>query len=337
MDFDGFLSSLNQVTLSAWIPTVVGSLAVASIVVLLIGALGRQRTVINARGQRVPAPTDLERLFSPLMRLFLHRRAGGRGRLARELGWTGSRLSPEAFTAIPFILAPAGILLGLALGALIGTDLTTSGLFAAGFAMVGWFWIPSRHNAAIRARRKAAHEDAVIFMGQYARTAMTTRDMPTILAEMNKYVLQERSRFAARAGLRGSSRRAKGSYDSAVWVGLSQMMERGAQGLVREGATLEDPDLLQQFTVYCDDYDMANFLVHLRNASIQHRSLDAKQLDSEVRELRAARIDEVKASWARLTTMATVFLVLFNLPVLFAVILGPFIAPYIPVFLSGGF
>jgi hypothetical protein len=335
MDLASLLSNFEQIPPSSLILTVVGALAMAAIVVLLMGALGRQRESTDARGKRGPAPSDLERLFGPLMGAIIRRRAGGKGRLKRELGWTGSRLTPEIFTALPFVLAPAGILVGLALGTLVGADLTISGLFAAGFAVVGWFFIPSRHNAAIRGRRKAAHEDAVIFMGQYARTAMTTRDMPTILAEMNKYVLQERLRFAARAALR-VNRRARSSYDSAVWVGLSQMMERGAQGLVREGATLEDPDLLQQFAIYCDDYDMANFLVHLRNASIQHRSLDPKQLDAEVRELRAARIDEVKASWARLTTEATVFLVLFNLPVLFAVILGPFVAPYLPVFFSGG-
>lgn len=337
MDFNGFLSTLGQVTLSDWIPTVVGALIAASIVVLLMGALGRQRSVTNAAGARVSAPSDVERLFGPLLNAVLRRRAGGKGRLARELGWTGSRLSPEAFTVLPFVLTAAGILVGLAMGTLIKADLTPTGLFALAFAVIGWFYVPSRHNAAIRARRAAAHNDAVTFMGQYARTAMTTRDMPTILAEMNKYVLQERSRSAARAALRGANRRARGSYDSAVWMGLSSMMERGAQGLVREGATLEDPDLLQQYAIYCDDYDMSNFLVHLRNASIQHRSLDPRQLDAEVRELRTARIDEVKASVARVVMEATLYLVLFNLPILFAVILGPFLAPYLPALFSGNF
>jgi hypothetical protein len=333
---NGFLSSFSGVELLQLIPILFGGLIAAAIVVLLMGALGRPRMEIDTRGTRRPAPSDVERLFSPLASRLLRRRAGGRARLARELTWTRSRFSPELFTVIPVVAAPAAALIMFGVGVFEGMDTTMTAIICVAAALGGWFYVPSRHNAAMRRRRAAAHEDAVVFMGQYARTAMTSPDMPTIFAEMNRYVIEERHRFAARQLANPRRRYGVQPYDSAIWQGLVDMMARSSQGLVRDGATLEDPDILQQFVVFCDDPDMTTFLVHLRTASIQHRRLDPGQLDAEVRELRAARIDEARASWARLVNEATIYLVVFNLPILFGVILGPFLSPYIPGLLGGG-
>ena len=318
------------------IPVAFGGFIAAAIVVLLLGALGRPKMEVDPKGTRRPAPSDVERLFGPLSSRLLRRRAGGRARLARELTWVRSNLSPEIYTVIPYVAAPGAALILFGISVFVGMDTTTTALVCAAGALAGWFYISSRHNAAMRRRRAAAHEDAVVFMGQYARTAMTSPDMPTIFAEMNRYVIEERRRFAARQLANPRRRYGTQPYDSAVWQGLVDMMARSSQGLVRDGATLEDPDILQQFVVFCDDPDMTTFLVHLRTASIQHRRLDPGQLDAEVRELRAARIDEARASWARLVNEATIYLVVFNLPILFGVILGPFLAPYLPGLIGGG-
>jgi hypothetical protein len=204
-------------------------------------------------------------------------------------------------------------------------------------ALIGWFYLRSRLNSAMRKRQNLIRDDSIDLMGTYASIAVASSDMTTIFAEIDKQAQEEHARAALRFAQSGRTRSRPGPYDGEVYVGLHNMMTNAAQGLVRDGADVGNPDLLIAYAIYCNDDDMNDFLMQLRQATIQHRAVTSEQIEQQVRDLRALRIDQIRSTEASAQLKATVYLVFFNLIILFAVIMLPFIAPYIPQWLASQF
>jgi len=326
--------SFNSIAL----PLFTAGLAAVAVILIISALFSRPKTVVTVTGERKIEASDLEKFFLPLFNLLIRRRKGGRAQLERELLWTRSRFKPEAFLLLPFILTPAGFVAGFAFGYLfIALDAGTSLAVGGGGAVMGWFFLRSRLNSAMRKRQALIRDDSIDLMGTYASVSVASSDMTTIFAEIDKQSQEERERSRLRMVQSGRMRSRPGPYDGEVYVGLHNMMDNASQGLVREGADVENPDLLINYAIYCNDDDMNDFLMQLRQATIQHRSVTSEQIEQQVRELRLLRIDQIRSSEATQQLKATVYLVFFNLLILFAVIMLPFIAPFIPTWLHAQF
>ena len=318
------------------LPLFTAILAAVAVMLIFFAIFGRPKSVTTITGERRFEPSDVEKFFLPLAQMLIRGRVGGQAALARELQWTRSRLTPESYLLLPFVLTPTGFIGGLLIAYLaLGFDFQTALLCGLAGGVAGWFYLRSTHSRAIRSRQNKIRDDAIDLMGTYASVAVSSSDMTTIFAEIDKQVREERDRSKLRLAESGRRRSRPGPYDGDVYIGLSNMMDNANQGLVNESGDMDNPDLIQTYAIYCNDYDMTNFLMQLRQAAIQHRAIKSDQLEQQVRELRALRIDQVKATEAAQQLKATVFLVLFNLLILFAVILLPLVAPYIPTWISG--
>jgi hypothetical protein len=318
------------------LPLFAATLAAVGLMLLFFAIFGRPKKSLSITGELRFEPSDIEKFFLPLAQMLIRGRVGGQAQLARELQWTRSRLTPASYLLLPFVFTPTGFIGGLMLAYLVlGFDFQTALLCGLAGAVIGWFYLRSTHSRALRARQDLIRDDAIDLMGTYASVAVSSSDMTTIFAEIDKQVREERERAKLRLAGNGRRRSRPGPYDGEVYLGLSNMMDNANQGLVNESGDMEHPDLIQTYAIYCNDYDMTNFLMQLRQAAIQHRAIKSDQIEQQVRELRLLRIDQIKSTEASQQLKATVFLVLFNLLILFAVILLPLVAPYIPLWFSG--
>lgn len=310
--------------MSLVVPIIAALLALAT-VSLLFSAFRRQKTVLMSSGARRVAPSDIEKLLGPIARMLMGARGGGgRQRVAMQLQWANSRWSPEAYVLMPWILGPSLAVSAMVAFASIGLDFTLIG--AGGFlgGLVGFLYPGVKIGGRLKVRRAKIAADVPVFMAQYARTAAIDSNMNRILAEMYNRVIQERARTAARAGLEESIRlrRYGSAYASDLWTGLTVMMER-QEGLVRPTATFDDPDLLLEFIIWCDDADLAKFMVNQRLGRLENRKVEGTLVDKEVASIRKERIEQIKRSIPKQQTKAIMFLVGFCLPMLMAVLLIP--------------
>ena len=319
------------------IPALVAVAAAFAVILFMVGIFARPKIITRLDGQKDWDKSDLVKFLVPLADIFLKRRPGGRDQLQRELNWNRSRLSPEAFLLIPFILAPTGFIVGIIFAlAVVNLDFTTALMVGGLGAVIGWFFLRSSHNGKIRGRSARIRDDTIDFMGTFASVAVWSRDISTIFQEMNNQVLEEKNRSQGRLALNMTGRRRRpGPYDTEVYRGLSAMVEKAATGIIRADASMNNPDPIQEFAIHCDDYDMTNFLMQLRQNYLNRSGVDPEQIEKQVKELRALRIDEIKASEASFQLKATVYLVFFNLLILFIVLMAPFVAPYLPQIISG--
>ncbi len=320
------------------LPLFTAGLTVLAIVLIFYAIFSRPKTIITVTGEPRFEPSDLEKIFSPLFGTLVRRRVGGRAQLARELLWTRSRLKPEAFMLLPFILTPTGFVAAFALGYFaLAFDFATSIGFGFGGAIMGWVFLRSRHNSAMRKRQNIIRDDAIDLMGNYASVSVATDDPTTIFSEIDKQTQEEHARAKARFLTSGKNKAMRGPYDGDVYIGLHNMIIGSDQGLVLEGADVDSPDLLQSYAIYCNDDDMTAFLMQLRQTIIQKRTIEADQLEQQVRDLRELRVDQIRSWEATQAIKAMVYLVFFNLLILFTVLMLPFIFPFITPWLHQQF
>ncbi len=307
------------------VPLLAG-LLVAVTAVLVLGAFRRQRTILTPAGARL-APSDMERLFAPLARVLAARRKGGRRRLEQELTWARSGWSPELFVLAPWIGLPLGMLAAGGTGAIAELDADMLVAMTLIGGVIGYFYPKARIGRVLKRRAAAIDEDVPAFIAQVGRVASAVDDHYQNFTAIYERVTAESLRAEARQTLLDElrTRRYGSPYASDLWTGFRAMMDRH-QELARAEADFDDPDPLLEFATWCDNDELTVFLLDQRQRRLADYRIDAAGVDAYVARLRRRRIEAVRRSLPRMQSEALVFLVLFCLPMLFAVMMVPILA-----------
>lgn len=319
-------------------PTVILlALGLGSLIFFAAAAVAPRRTVLMPDGSRRLEPSDLEKLLTPL-----GRRVGRRRKLHRvqqELEWARiSRFSPELWVLLPFLAGPGIGLVILSLMLSSGGEVGTAVIAGVVGMVVGIIYPRTLLSGRLKARSKAIRRDVLPFMSQYARTATLAKDMTLTFDTMKNLVDAEQSQFESRLRLPSANRRqlqrrrTESPYASDLWLGLQLMMRHASSGLFRAAADYDRPDPLIAYAIFVDDRDFSRFIDKLRQARSHDRNFSPDQLDLEVTNLQARRIQEVEQSFAAMVAKGTLYLILFNMPLLLAVALAPVVGPLLSVF-----
>ena len=314
--------------------------AAGAVMLLLIayGAMEGQRYEVDEFGDKVPVPSDVEQFIAPLFGRFTRTSSVSRQRALFEMQWAGlEKFTPEFWTLLPFLIAPAGLIGGVAIGIMANLAPQTAGLLGVISAFMGATWPRNRKNGAITRRNELVREDTPRFISTFARIYVTFKDTSRTFEAMLERALRSRIADSAikdpkleRQMPRRVVRRLRGrsGYESPIWTGLERLIsaQRGNRSIVdRDMSTTGRADPITEFAFFCNDPDMTRFIQLIRENWVQDRRTDPDQIDEFVKSIQARRIQEIRQSFAKMQAEATTFLVLFNFPVLMGVIFMPLI------------
>jgi hypothetical protein len=295
----------------------------AGVILLAAWAFGSRRLVRTSSGRVIPEPSDLMRLFGPLLVRPMRSR-GGRERLAQKLDWARiGFFTPETWLLANLLAGPLAFLLTFLFFSLISGN----GLLAVIMALVagaaGFIYPRTTLSRRLRARQARIKRDVVGFISLYARTATVLHDTTLIFAKMLEIAARENADRTAPAGVLKRSavrRRRTTPYSSDLWLGLEIMMRERAQGIHRKGASYERPDPLISFAFFCDEPAISTFIDRIRQARDQQRHITPEQLDIMVANLEQHGLQEVRRGFADLVAKAIIVLVAFGMPLIFTAV-----------------
>lgn len=299
------------------------ALAVALMPSALLALFNRDR-VRGFDGRLRPAPTDIERLLSGFGARFYGKPDPG---LARRLEWAQIPIAntPPAWRAL-LVLAPlaAGVALFSVMG-IAGGNTFGGAVFAGVAAFVVRLYVSSRLDNFIDARSKAITADVPAFMSSFARILAVRRDFIAALDAIAESAERERLARGAGGALRRKAIRPSdfNPYASELYTGLIRLMARKNEGLIRADASVERPDPLLDWAIWCDNEEITELASAIRSARLANRQLRAEEIDTLEDNFRSAREQRVEREAADAASRTTTILVVFNLPLLLAAMLVP--------------
>jgi hypothetical protein len=291
----------------------------------LIALFSRER-IRGFDGRLRPAPTDIERLLAGFGARFYRKPDPS---LARRLEWAQIPIAntPPAWRSL-LILAPLTVgistfsVMGVAGGNTFG-----GAVLAVVAAFVVRLYVSSRLDNYIAARTAAINDDVPAFMSSFARILAVRRDFVPSLETIAESAERERIARGAGGALRRKAIRPSdfNPYASELYTGLIRLMARKNEGLIRADATMERPDPLLDWAIWCDNSEITELASAIRSARLANRQLRAEEIDTLEDNFRAAREQRVEREAADAASRTTSILVVFNLPLLLAAMLVPVI------------
>lgn len=267
--------------------TFIALLFAAGAVMLLLlaySAMEGQRYEVDEFGDKVPVPSDVEQFLSPLVGRFTRTSSVSRQRALFEMQWAGlEKFTPEFWTLLPFLIAPAGLMGGVAIGIMANLAPQTAGMIGVISAFMGATWPRNRKNGAITRRNELVREDTPRFISTFARIYVTFKDTSRTFEAMLERALRSRIADSAikdpkleRQMPRRVVRRLRGrsGYESPIWTGLERLIsaQRGNRSIVdRDMSTTGRADPITEFAFFCNDPDMTRFIQLIRENWVQDR------------------------------------------------------------------
>lgn len=296
------------------------SLLAALLVPVSQAALKARKLIRLSDGRIVAEPSDMEKLFGPLLTGPM-RRSGGRDLVLRKLEWARiSFFTPETWVVANVLSGPLAFAVGLALMVVAGAGAIPLVLIPSVAGAIGVFYPRAYLGRRLRDRQKAIRRDGMAFMSLYARTATVLRDTTAVFGRMLEIAARENAERnapqIAKIVRRDNRKRRSSPYASDLWIGLEIMMKARQTGIHRKGATYDNPDPLISFAVFVNDPDITTFIDRIRQARDQQRHISPEQVDIMVENLQNRRLEEIRRGFAALLTKATTVLVAFNMPLL---------------------
>jgi tight adherence protein C len=293
------------------LPIVIGAVIGVGGVALLVRATARPLVDVDAvlsslDTAEVPVDELSERMALPLMARLLGpvgRRIVGMvrsllpsnylDRLRRKLVVAGlnERMTPEEFIAIQVVTLAGGILFGLVVGLAAGWSSTGSVRAMVLFGALGAL-IPVQ----------------VIQKSREKRQAQIRRDLPDILDLLAISV-------EAGVGLEGAIEVVGSNFDTPLAHELGRMLREMELGVSRRTA-------LQNMKARIDVHDVSNFVLSLVQADALGMPI-GRVLRTQAHEMRLKRRQWAREKAGKLPVKIIFPLVMFILPALFVIVLGP--------------
>ena len=283
-------------------------------------------------GRLIPAPTDIDRLLNGFGSRFFSKPDPT---LARKLIWARIPIAntPPAWRALNVLGPIAAALIGYTVAASGGNTLGGI-LLGGGGAFFAYLFISSRLDNFIAAREKAIAAAVPAFMSSFARILAVRRDWVATMEAIGLAAEKERAARGQGEALRRKAVRPNdfNPYASELYTGIIMMMNRKNEGLIRRDATVDRPDPLLDWAIWCDNSEIFDLADAIRAATIQNRPLRAEEIDILENGFRSRREERITREAADAAARTTGILVLFNLPLLLAALIVPAIYGAIQAF-----
>ena len=299
------------------------SIAGGLLVITLFGLVFRSK-VRDFDGRLIPAPTDIERLLEGFGARFFSKPDPT---LARKLVWARIPIAntPPAWRALNLLGPISTALLGyIVVGGGAGNVLWGI-ILAAGGGFFAYLFISSRLDNVIDAREMEIAASVPAFMSSFARILAVRRDWVATMETIAQAAEKERAARGAGEALRRKAVRPNdfNPYASELYTGLIMLMARKNEGLIRRDASVERPDPLLEWAIWCDNGEIFELADAIRAATVQNRPLRAEEVDILENGFRARREERIIREAADAAARTTAILVIFNLPLLLAALIVP--------------
>ena len=309
-----------------------GLMTAVALIALYLTLFTRRSTKRGPDGGPINQETNpLMQLFTPL----ITRRGGyaspeGQAKLALRLHHAGEPMTPDAWQLFKLAL-PFGLGIGLfSLGMLIGNP-GLAMIFGLLGAVVGILYPNAMLNGRMAARTMAVRRDVPVFLETLSVFVGAGLTVAQAIEEMSK--ISNRYRPTARGATLSADQRqvvkpnTTAALRGPLWREIRTLALAPGGNLFRRDADTADsrPDPLQQFAINANTPELTDFIRDLREAL--RSGLPPAQQTRQIRE-RAHYLREEHRYWLKEQVPkrqrnATGALVVFNMPILWVVTMGP--------------